>query len=137
MTIRSVFQYPVTYVTICLFFYRTKTSNLLQLNYKILLEIWICQAPIVLYILCYRISPAYACRRYTKVMATKHFIQHYMFSDPNGGQLTQVVTNLEWQEGVGWVVGAAGDGLKLPTGPFGGSMCPRSASYGPRQAWMA
>ena len=28
-------------------------------------------------------------------MATKLFIQRYMFSDPNGGQLTQVVTYLE------------------------------------------
>ena len=42
--------------------------------------------------------------------------------------------------GVEWVVGAggqAGGGLKLPTGLFGGSMCPRSASHGLRQAWMA
>ena len=32
--------------------------------------------------------------------------------------------------GGGW---AAGGGLKLPTGPFAGSMCPRSASHKPRQ----
>ena len=43
----------------------------------------------------------------------------------------------------GWVVGGGvggqgvGGELKLPTGLFGGSMCPRSASYKPRQAWMA
>ena len=36
--------------------------------------------------------------------------------------------------GGGW---AAGGGLKLPTGLFGGSMCPRSASHKPRQAGMA
>ena len=29
---------------------------------------------------------------------------------------------------------AAGGGLKLPIGLFGGSMCPRGASYKPRQA---
>ena len=28
-------------------------------------------------------------------MAAKHYIQHYMFSDPNGGHLTQAVTYLE------------------------------------------
>ena len=28
-------------------------------------------------------------------MAVKHYIQHYMFSDPNGGHLTQAVTYLQ------------------------------------------
>ena len=28
-------------------------------------------------------------------MATKHYIQHYMFRNPNGAHLTQVVTYLE------------------------------------------
>ena len=46
-------------------------------------------------------------------------------------------------EGVGWVEGMggvgggdgweAGGGLNPPTGPFGVAMCPRSASYRPRQ----
>ena len=42
------------------------------------------------------------------------------------------------QEGVGGMGGwEAGGGLKLPTRLFGGSMCLRSASHKPRQAWMA
>ena len=49
------------------------------------------------------------------------------------------------QEGVGgggrWAARGGGrwaarGGLQLPTGLFGGSVSPRSASYRPRQTWM-
>ena len=36
--------------------------------------------------------------------------------------------------GGGW---AAGGGLKLPTGPFGVAMSPRTTIHRPRQAWRA
>ena len=43
-------------------------------------------------------------------------------------------------EGVEWVEGVGGKpegGLNPPTGLFGVAMCPRSASYRPRQDWQA
>ena len=41
------------------------------------------------------------------------------------------------QEGVGWVGGQPEAGYSFQQDCLGGSMCPRSASHKPRQAWRA